>query len=62
MSPKEADTRTVLHILHAAEDDDKAIIVRYPDTYVMILLLMLAQSINRLILFDNGVANKIEDC
>jgi hypothetical protein len=56
-SQEEADTRIMQHMQHVSENDDKAIIVQSPDSNVMVLLLTLAQSINRLILFGTGLAN-----
>jgi hypothetical protein len=38
-SQEEADTRIMLHMQHAAKNDDKAIIVLSTDTNVMVLLL-----------------------
>jgi hypothetical protein len=38
-SQEETDIRIMLHMQHPAENDDKAIIVRSPDTDVMIFLL-----------------------
>jgi hypothetical protein len=38
-SQVEADTRIMLHMQHAGENDDKAIIVRSPDTHIIVLLL-----------------------
>jgi hypothetical protein len=58
-SHEEADTRMILHCIHAANmDKDKVILVRSPDTDVFLLLLKFAQNLDNLVLFDTGVGNK----
>ena len=59
-SQEEADTRIILHCIHAAKSigEEKVIIVRSPDTDVFLLLLKFSQDIDQSMLFDTGVSNK----
>jgi len=55
----EADTRIILHCLHASTNNtETTIVVRSPDTDVFLLLLKYAQGMPNNVLFDTGVANK----
>ena len=58
-SQEEADTRIILHCLHAAQSlcDGQKIVVRSPDTDVFILLLAYASRITKPVLFDTGSGN-----
>lgn len=57
---EEADTRIILHCIHVrdTEPDNTTILVRSPDTDVLVLLMHFSSQINRSVLFDNGVGNK----
>jgi len=57
---EEADTRIILHCLFVAEaaPADSSIVVRSPDTDVMVLLLSHANKIQLPLLFDTGTGNK----
>ena len=57
---EEADTRIILHCLFvtATAPADSTIIVRSPDTDVMVLLLSYAHKIQLPLLFDTGTGNK----
>jgi hypothetical protein len=59
-SQEEADTRIMLHLKHAAEEySNKTIIVRSPDTDVLVLLLTYVQQLDAIqVMFDTGVGNK----
>ena len=58
-SQEEADTRMILHLVHAAKlNANKVLIVRSPDTDVFILLLKFCQGLRNPVLFDTGVGNK----
>ena len=57
-SQEEADTRMILHCQHIAQHHPTSVIVvRSPDTDVLVLLLKFSQVINRTILFDTGIGN-----
>ncbi|XP_041373542.1 uncharacterized protein LOC121386637 [Gigantopelta aegis] len=57
---EEADTKIILHCVHIAFNptDESTIIVRYPDTDVVILLLNFIQGFKQKVLFDTGTGNK----
>ena len=59
-SQEEADTRIILHCMHISKTTPKTthIIVRSPDTDVLVLLLKYAQNIHPVVLFDTGTGNK----
>jgi hypothetical protein len=59
-SQEEADTRIILNLLYETKSSngDKTIIVRSPDTDVLVLLVYYAVFTNCCILFDTGVGNK----
>ena len=59
-SQEEADTRIVLHCLHVSNalPDAGAIMVRSPDTDVLVLLVKYCNKIHLPILFDTGTGNK----
>lgn len=58
-SQEEADTRIILHCLHAAQlvCDGQKIIVRSPDTDVLVVLLAYSSQITKHVLFDTGSGN-----
>ena len=55
---EEADTRIILHCLFAASSEPVNIIVRSPDTDVLILLLYYCATIKLPVYFDTGTGNK----
>jgi len=58
---EEADTRIILHaliVVAATAPAGRTVVVRSPDTDVMILLLSYANIIQLLLLFDTGSGNK----
>ena len=57
---EEADTRIILHCLHVkdTEAENTKIVVRSPDTDVLVLLCKYMHHINRQVFFDTGVGNK----
>jgi hypothetical protein len=57
---EEADTRIVLHCLYAAQTAlaETRVVVRSPDTDVLVVLLHYASSIGQPLFFDTGVGNK----
>ena len=57
---EEADTRVILHCHHASRTSEQTtpIIVRSPDTDVLILLLSYASSVTQPLYFDTGCGNK----
>ena len=59
-SQEEADTRIILHCMHICETAPSAthIIVRSPDTDVLVLLLKYAKNFDPVVLFDTGTGNK----
>ena len=61
-SQEEADTRIMPYLKHASEEsNEKTIIVRSPDTDVLILLLTQVQKLNvkgKSVMLDTGVGNK----
>lgn len=59
-SQEEADTRIILHCMHIrdTEPDKTTILVRSPDTDVMVLLMKYSRQISRPVLFDTGVGNR----
>lgn len=59
-SQEEADTRIILHCLHIRdnEPEEMKVVVRSPDTDVLVLLIYYSREINRAVLFDTGVGNK----
>lgn len=59
-SQEEADTRIILHCIHIRDNEPESltIIVRSPDTDVLVLLTKYTSDISRTILFDTGVGNK----
>ena len=59
-SQEEADTRIILHCNHICETtpDTTHIIVRSPDTDVLVLLLKYAQNFDPVVLFDTGTGDK----
>ena len=59
-SQEEADTRIILHCLHICRNSSEStkIVVRSPDTDVLVLLLKFAQAIDQSILFDTGTGDK----
>ena len=59
-SQEEADTRIILHCLHICETVPTItqIVVRSPDTDVLVLLLKYAQQIGPVVLFDTGTSDK----
>ena len=59
-SQEEADTRIILHCLHISRtcSQSSEIVVRSPDTDVLVLLLRFAQDIEQSVLFDTGAADK----
>ena len=57
-SQEEAGTRMILHCQHIAQHHPTSVIVvRSPDTDVLVLLLKFSQVTDRTILFDTGVGN-----
>ena len=57
-SQEEADTRMILHCQHIAQHHPTSVIVvRSPDTNVLVLLLKFSQVIDRTILFDTRMGN-----
>ena len=57
-SHEEADTRMILHCQHIAQHHSTSVIVvRSPDTDVLVLLLKFSQVIDRTILFDTRMRN-----
>ncbi|GFS21250.1 hypothetical protein ElyMa_001590200 [Elysia marginata] len=57
-SQEEADTKIILHCIHASMDlKCNIIIVRSPDTVVFLLLLAFADEIDKNLLFDTGTSN-----
>lgn len=60
LDQEEADTRIVLHCIYAGKSVSTSapIVVRSPDTDVMILLLYYCSSIAQPVLFDTGSGNK----
>ena len=57
-SQEEADTKIILHCMHASKQPQcEKIIVRSPDTDVVLLLLAFSSEINKNLLFDTGTAN-----
>ena len=59
-SQEEADTRIILHCDHISRNfsETTVIIVRSPDTDVLVLLSKFPQNINQLVLFEKGMGNK----
>ena len=59
-SQEEADTRIILHCDHISRNfsETTVIIVRSPDTDVLVLLSKFSQNISQLVLFDTGMGNK----
>ena len=59
-SQEEADTRIILHCLdiRTSPPDESTIIVRSPDTDVLVLLARYCKDIHLTVLFDTGVGNK----
>ena len=59
-SQEEADTRMILHCNHMAHScpETSVIIVRSPDTDVLVLLVKFSQIIDQDVLFDTGMGNK----
>lgn len=56
---EEADTRIILHLMHAARsNEDKTILIRSPDTDVFLLLLKFSPDLPSPVYFDTGFANK----
>jgi len=59
---KEADTRTILHCIHASStsmsEQTTPIVVRSPDTDVLILLLSYVSSVTQPLYLDTGFSNK----
>ena len=60
ISQEEADTRIILHCLHISVTAYTAthIIIQSPDTDVLVLLLMYAQDMDSVVLFDTGTGDK----
>ena len=59
-SQEEADTRIILHCLHISQTSQAStkIVVRSPDTDVLVLLLKFAQDIEQAVLYDTGSGDK----
>ncbi|MES9950704.1 MAG: hypothetical protein ABW118_17235 [Candidatus Thiodiazotropha sp.] len=59
-SQEEADTRIILHCMHICETAPTTthIIIRSPDTDVLVLLLKYAQQLGPVVLFDTGTSDK----
>ena len=57
---EEADTRVILHCIHASRMSEQTtpIVVRSPDTDVLILLLSYASSVSQPLYLDTGFGNK----
>ena len=57
-SQEEADTRIILHCSYISNQEDiKRIIIKSPDTDVFLLLLLFADKINKIMIFDTATRN-----
>ena len=59
-SQEEADTLIILHCMHISQTSSEStkIVVRSPNTDVLVLLVKFAQNIDQSVIFDTGTADK----